>query len=166
MRHVSVSCCAIFLVGCAGGNVATTPRSADRLAALVGTEHPPRPSGVTEVGSALLDDTERGRWVLAEIRSDDGTARAVVLEQVITPGSRGAARWRTLALQSIASDNAALTLQLASCGRGKAVDRSIVALTSGTTALKVRQAWRADTTARQFRSIDASTVTCESADGM
>ncbi|MEO5824439.1 MAG: hypothetical protein ABIR59_00955 [Gemmatimonadales bacterium] len=146
---------------CGSRTATTAPLPQERFAALVGTEHPPRPAGITEVASYLLDQTSRGRWVVAEVKAVGDPARAVILDEVITRGTSGATRWRTAAAQPLRAADSTLTVQLGTCAIAGRADRWIVGLTTAASTPVVRRAWRVDTAARAFTAIDAAKVTCD-----
>ncbi len=145
---------------CGSRTATTAPLPQDRFAALVGTEHPPRPTGITEVSSYLLDETSRARWVVAEVRAAGDPARAVILDEVIAR-SAGATRWRTAAVQPLRAADSALTVQLGTCAVAGRADRWVVGLATSAAKPVVRRAWRVDTAARRFTALDAAKVTCD-----
>lgn len=145
---------------CGSRTAATIPPPQERFAALVGTEHPPRPTGITEVASYLLDETSGGRWVVAEVQAVGNPARAVILDEVIARRATGATRWRTAAVQPLRAVDSALTVELGTCAVAGRADRWIVGLTTAANTPVVRRAWRVDTVARRFTAIDAAKVTC------
>ncbi len=151
---------ALATVACGSRSTTTAPTPEDRFAALVGTEHPPRPTGFADVASYLLDEASGGRWVVAEVSSSSGS-RAVILDQVVARGARGATRWRTTAVQPLRAADSALTVQFGTCTAGGRSDRWVVGLTTPTANAVVRRAWRVDTVGRQFAALDASTVRCD-----
>ncbi|MBA2291212.1 MAG: hypothetical protein H0W15_02020 [Gemmatimonadales bacterium] len=158
-RHVILM--ALATAACGSRTTTTTPPPQDRFAALVGTEHPPRPAGITEVASYLLDESSRGRWVVAEVKAARDPARAVILDEVISRGAAGATRWRTAAVQPVRAADSALTVALGTCSVAGRADRWIVGLTTSAAKPLVRRAWRVDTATRRFTSVDAAKVTCD-----
>lgn len=146
---------------CGTRTATTAPLPQERFAVLVGTEHPPRPAGIIEVSSYLLDETSRARWVVAEVRAAGDPARAVILDEVITRSASGTTRWRTVAVQPLRAADSALTVELGTCAVAGRADHWIVGLATSSAQPVVRRAWRVDTVARRFTALDAAKVTCD-----
>lgn len=151
----------LFTAACGSRTATTAPLPQERFAALVGTEHPPRPAGITEVASYLLDETSRGRWVVAEVKVAREPSRAVILDEVIARSTSGATRWRTAAVQPLRVADSALTVELGTCAVAGRTDRWIVGLATSAAKPVVLRAWRVDTVTRAFTAIDAAKVTCD-----
>ena len=153
---------ALALAACGGTSATTTPSPTDPIDALIGAEQPPR-AGIREVGSYLIDASDRGsgRWVLAEVTTLAPTAdRAIVLDLITKHGTPAESRWQTVAVQRIARDDSSLVLKFGGCTVSGVKDHAVVAL--GRDAETVtRRAWRADTATRSFNSIDTRAITCE-----
>ena len=148
------------LAACSHAAPATSPDPVEPLAAMLGTEHPPRRAGITERSSYLIEESERGRWVVAELVVQAPAARAVSLDEIITGGTATTARWRTVAIQRVAAADSLLPLHLGTCEVSGRHDRLVVGLGKPSVTVAVRQAWRVDTIGRRFVAIDAATVHC------
>ena len=153
---------ALALAACGGTSATTTPSPADPIDALIGAEQPPR-AGIREVGSYLIDASDRGsgRWVLAEVTTlGSDQRRAIVLDLITKHGTPSESRWRTVAVQRIAPGDSSLALKLGGCMASGVKDHAVVALGRDNETV-TRRAWRADTTTRSFKSIDAREISCE-----
>jgi hypothetical protein len=144
---------------CASRTARSSPADDDALRALVGVEHPPRHAGVTERTSFLLDDSDHARWVVAEVLVAPARSRGVLLDLVITPGAPDRVRYRTVAVQAIEPSDSLLPLYFGTCTLEGRADRTVVAV-GATGGGAIRQAWRADTSARKFERVDARGVRC------
>lgn len=144
---------------CGARTTRTAPSPDDALGALVGVEHPPRHANVAERSSFLLDESERGRWVVAEVIVAPDRTRGVLLDEVIAPGTPRQVRYRTVAVQPIAPSDSLLPIYLGTCSLAGAGDRTIIAVGAADGG-PIRHAWRADTAARKFARIKHERVTC------
>ena len=148
----------VVLAGCARAVPEPTPDPVDPLDAVVGVVHPPRRADIIERSSYLVEESDKGRWVVAELIVRSPSMRAVSLDEVIARAP--ATRWRTVAVQRVSPGDSLFPVHLGTCEVSGRHDRLVIGVGNPSVTVPVRHAWRIDTVAKRFVGLDAATVHC------